>query len=178
MASKTVWIVGGLVVAIGVVAYVAFKPGPANTDAAGTIVEAKRARADGTNSFNPTPTASTTEQSAADSAKGTADTDAAKAADAAAAAGSSGANGKKAQPQGKYPYAMDAEQRAAEAADARAAAGAGGSNVARSHLDVAKSADAAAALGGGSSQARGLPKASNASSGISPQSSAESARKN
>jgi hypothetical protein len=142
MASKTVWIVGGLVVAIGVVAYVAFKPGPANTDAAGTIVEAKRARADGTNSFNPTPTASTTEQSAADSAKGTADTDAAK------------------------------------AADARAAAGAGGSNVARSHLDVAKSADAAAALGGGSSQARGLPKASNASSGISPQSSAESARKN
>jgi len=68
MASKTVWIVGGLVVAIGVVAYVAFKPGPANTDAAGTIAEAKRARADGTNSFNPSPTASTT---AEESAKGT-----------------------------------------------------------------------------------------------------------
>jgi hypothetical protein len=68
MASKTVWIVGGLVVAIGVVAYVAFKPGPANTDAAGTIVEAKRARTDGTNSFNPSPTAST---SAEENAKGT-----------------------------------------------------------------------------------------------------------
>ncbi len=90
MASKTVWIVGGLVVAIGVVAYVALKPGPANTETSGTIVEAKRARADGTNSFNPAPTASTTEQGAGDAAKGTAIADAANAADAAAAAGASG----------------------------------------------------------------------------------------
>jgi hypothetical protein len=90
MASKTVWIVGGLVVAIGVVAYVAFKPGPANTDTAGTIVEAKRARADGTNSVNPTPTASTTDQSASDASKGMAGPDAAK--DAAGAAGGSGDN--------------------------------------------------------------------------------------
>jgi hypothetical protein len=85
MASKTVWIVGGLVVAIGVVAYVAFKPAPA-TDASGTIVEAKRARADGTNSFNPSPTASTTDQNASDASKAMAGPDAAK--DAAAAAGS------------------------------------------------------------------------------------------
>src|SRR5246127_3590120 len=88
MASKTVWIVGGLVVAIGVVAYVAFKPGPANTDAAGTIVEAKRARADGTNSFNPSPTASTTDQSASDASKAMAGPDAAK--DAAGGGGGSG----------------------------------------------------------------------------------------
>src|ERR1700756_3614133 len=87
MASKTVWIVGGLVVAIGVVAYVAFKPAPA-TDASGTIVEAKRARADGTNSVNPTPTASTTDQSASDASKGMAGPDAAK--DAAGGGGGSG----------------------------------------------------------------------------------------
>jgi hypothetical protein len=92
MASKTVWIVGGLVVAIGVVAYVALKPGPVNTDAAGTIVEAKRARADGTNSFNPSPTASTTEQNASDASKAMAGPDAAK--DAAGAAGGSGNGGK------------------------------------------------------------------------------------
>src|SRR6266480_3828072 len=102
MASKTVWIVGGVVVAIGAIAYLSYNKAPAGKDAAGTIVEAKRARADGTNSFNPAPTASTTEQSAADVAKGTAvaeaakasgdnariraHTDAAKAADSAAAA--------------------------------------------------------------------------------------------
>src|SRR5438132_5622946 len=90
MASRTVWIVGGVVVAIGAIAYLSYNKAPAGKDAAGTIVEAKRARADGTNSFNPTPTASTTEQSAADVATGTAVADAANAADAAAAAGSSG----------------------------------------------------------------------------------------
>src|SRR5256884_9173334 len=72
MASRTVWIVGGVVVAIGAIAYLSYNKAPAGKDAARTIVEAKRARADGTNSFNPTPTASTTEQSAADGGKGTA----------------------------------------------------------------------------------------------------------
>ena len=61
MASKTVWIVGGLVVALGVVAYLSYHTAPAGKDAAGTIVEAKRARADGTNTFNPAPTSSTTD---------------------------------------------------------------------------------------------------------------------
>jgi hypothetical protein len=87
MASKTVWIVGGLVVAIGAIAYLSHNKAPAGKDAAGTIVEAKRARADGTNSFNPAPTASTTEQNAGDSSKGTAGADAAKDAAAAAAGG-------------------------------------------------------------------------------------------
>jgi len=86
MASRTVWIVGGLVVAIGAIAYLSHNKAPAGKDAAGTIVEAKRARADGTNSFNPTPTASTTDQNASDASKGTSGADAAK--DAAAAAGS------------------------------------------------------------------------------------------
>jgi len=66
------------VVAIGAIAYLSHNKAPAGKDAAGTIVEAKRARADGTNSFNPTPTASTTdrtrpthrrERSGADAAK-------------------------------------------------------------------------------------------------------------
>jgi hypothetical protein len=86
MASKTVWIVGGVVVAIGAIAYLSYNKAPAGKDAAGTIVEAKRARTDGTNSFNPTPTASTTEQNASDASKATAGPDAAK--DAAGAAGS------------------------------------------------------------------------------------------
>src|SRR2546430_1853760 len=72
MASRTVWIVGGVVVAIGAIAYLSYNKAPAGKDAAGTIVEAKRARAAGTNSFNPTPTAGTTEQSPRDVAKGTA----------------------------------------------------------------------------------------------------------
>src|SRR2546429_5016022 len=100
MASRTVWIVGGVVVAIGAIAYLSYNKAPAGKDAAGTIVEAKRARADGTNSFNPTPTASTTEQSAADGAKGTAVADAANAADAAAAAGSSADNARRPQMEG------------------------------------------------------------------------------
>jgi hypothetical protein len=86
MASKTVWIVGGVVVAIGAIAYLSYNKAPAGKDAAGTIVEAKRARTDGTNSFNPTPTASTTEQNASDASKAMAGPDAAK--DAAGAAGS------------------------------------------------------------------------------------------
>ena len=47
MAGKTVWIVGGLVVALGVVAYLSYHTAPAGKDAAGTIVEAKRAISDG-----------------------------------------------------------------------------------------------------------------------------------
>jgi hypothetical protein len=61
-----VWIVGGLVVAIGAIAYLSYHKSPAGNDAAGTIVEAKRARADGTNTFNPAPTSSTTDDRAGD----------------------------------------------------------------------------------------------------------------
>ena len=111
MASRTVWIVGGLVVAIGAIAYLSHNKAPAGKEAAGTIVEAKRARADGTNSFNPTPTASTTDQNASDASKGTEGADAAK--DAAAAAGS-GDNA-------KHP-----NLRAGDSADAAAAQAAGG----------------------------------------------------
>jgi hypothetical protein len=50
MASRTVWIGGGLVVAIAVVGYFAYTASPSGNGAAGTIVEAKRAQADGTNS--------------------------------------------------------------------------------------------------------------------------------
>src|SRR5467141_4120676 len=120
MASRTVWIVGGLVVAIGAIAYLSYNKAPAGKDAAGTIVEAKRARSDGTNSFNPTPTASTTDQNAADVAKGTAVADAANAADAAAAAGGSGDNGRRAQMEGGTR--SGAQMDAAKAADAAAAA--------------------------------------------------------
>ena len=52
MTGKTVWIAGGVVLAVGVAAYLTYQT-PAAPDAAGTIVEAKRAHADGTNSFNP-----------------------------------------------------------------------------------------------------------------------------
>src|SRR3981189_813935 len=97
MASKAVWIVGGVVVAIGAIAYLSHNKAPAGKDAAGTIVEAKRARADGTNSFNPTPTASTTDQNASDASKGTEGAGAAQ--DAAAAAGS-GDNARRAQMEG------------------------------------------------------------------------------
>jgi len=134
MASKTVWIVGGLVVAIGVVAYVAFKPAPA-TDASGTIVEAKRARADGTNSFNPSPTASTTDQSASDASKAMAGPDAAK--DAAGAAGEANSNIGR-------PHAV--ERAATQAADASKAAGGDNSDIrnkmARERATASEAADA------------------------------------
>jgi len=131
MASRTVWIVGGLVVAIGAIAYLSYNKAPAGKDAAGTIVEAKRARSDGTNSFNPTATASTTDQNASDASKGMAGPDAAK--DAAAAAGGSGDNSRH----------MDIRNRATgDAADAAAAAGGSGDN-ARRAAD-AKAADQAA----------------------------------
>jgi hypothetical protein len=140
MASRTVWIVGGLVVAIGAIAYLSYNKAPAGKDAAGTIVEAKRARSDGTNSFNPTPTASTTDQNAADASKGTSGADAAK--DAAAAAGGSGDD------------AIKQKLRAGDSADAAAAAGSG-DNVRKGmdgtkmnqHQRSSDSADAAAAAG-------------------------------
>src|SRR6266480_4769832 len=143
MASKTVWIVGGVVVAIGAIAYLSYNKAPAGKDAAGTIVEAKRARADGTNSFNPAPTASTTEQSAADVAKGTAVAD---------AAGGSGDNARRAQMEGG---GTKSTAHAPEATDAAAAAKASGDNARiRSHTDAAKAADSAAAARGGNSSAQ------------------------
>ena len=43
MTSKKMWIVGGIVVAIGAAAYLSYNSPPASSDAAGTIVEANRA---------------------------------------------------------------------------------------------------------------------------------------
>jgi hypothetical protein len=151
MASRTVWIVGGLVVAIGAVAYLSYNKAPAGKDAAGTIVEAKRARADGTNSFNPSPTASTTDQNASDASKAMAGPDAAK--DAATAAGpadnSLGAAGR-----GLSGRAHNA----AESADAAAAAGSGDNAKkgmdASMHMRTSDSADAAAAARGVGSSAQ------------------------
>ena len=48
MSSKTVWVVGGLVLAVGAVAYLSYHETPSGKDAAGTIVAAKRAYVDGT----------------------------------------------------------------------------------------------------------------------------------
>jgi hypothetical protein len=133
MASKTVWIVGGVVVAIGAIAYLSYNKAPAGKDAAGTIVEAKRAQTDGTNSFNPAPTASTTEQNASDASKAMAGPDAAK--DAAGAAGGSSDNVLK--------------RKAGEAADAAAADA--NSNLAKAKMAVSEhtrqAADAAMAAG-------------------------------
>jgi hypothetical protein len=68
MSRKQLWIgVGVVVVAIFALAYVSYYP-PSSKDTAGTIVEAKRAQADGANSFNPSPSASTTDDHAASSA--------------------------------------------------------------------------------------------------------------
>ena len=64
MASKNLWIVGGIVIAIAAVAYIGFTGSPAVNDGAGTIVQAKRAQTDGTNSFNPSSSASTTDERA------------------------------------------------------------------------------------------------------------------
>jgi hypothetical protein len=149
MASRTVWIVGGLVVAIGAIAYLSYNKAPAGKDAAGTIVEAKRAQTDGTNSFNPTPTASTTEQNASDASKAMAGPDAAK--DAAGAAGGSGNN-----------IDMNTHKPSAEAADAAAAAksGASGNIKQRAQLDAAKAMDAAGAAQGAGSSARIQSRAS------------------
>ena len=146
MASRTVWIVGGLVVAIGAIAYLSHNKAPAGKDAAGTIVEAKRARADGTNSFNPTPTASTTDQNASDASKAMAGPDAAK--DAATAAGSAGDNARK---------GMDSRiNHSSDSADAATAAGSGASDNIhnKARLDAAKAADSAAAARGINSSAQ------------------------
>ena len=73
MASRTLWIAGGIVVAIGVVAYVNFKGSPAVIDGAGTITQAKRAQTDGTNSFNPSSNANATDERANTDSAGTSD---------------------------------------------------------------------------------------------------------
>jgi hypothetical protein len=172
MASRTVWIVGGLVVAIGAIAYLSYNKAPAGKDAAGTIVEAKRARADGTNSFNPTPTASTTDQNASDASKAMAGPDAAK--DAAGAAGGSGDNLRLGQQRADEAKAaataagsagdngrkgMDGKKmnlRTSDSADAATAAGSGASDNIhnKARLDAAKAADSAAAARGINSSAQ------------------------
>ena len=73
MASKNLWIVGGIVIAIGAVAYIGFTGSPAVNDGAGTIVQAKRAQTDGTNSFNPSSNASATDERANTDSAGTSD---------------------------------------------------------------------------------------------------------
>jgi hypothetical protein len=47
MTNRTVWIVGGVIVALSAVAYVMYSGSPAGQDAAGTIMEAKRVISDG-----------------------------------------------------------------------------------------------------------------------------------
>jgi hypothetical protein len=64
MPGKTVWIGGGLILAIGAVAYLSYHESPAAKDAAGTIVEAQRAQTDGTNSMNPATPVGTTDGNA------------------------------------------------------------------------------------------------------------------
>jgi hypothetical protein len=170
MASKTVWIVGGVVVAIGAIAYLSHNKAPAGKDAAGTIVEAKRARADGTNSFNPTPTASTTDQNSSDASKAMAGPDAAK--DAAEAAGS-GDNARRAQMEGGTKSVAHAP----EAMDAAAAAAKSGASNSRhpNAMDAAKAMDAAAAA---KSQAgSNLRGASSAQSQAQSQAQAQAAGK-
>jgi hypothetical protein len=177
MASKTVWIVGGVVVVIGAIAYLSYSKAPAGKDAAGTIVEAKRARSDGTNSFNPTPTASTTDQNASDASKAMAGPDAAK--DAAAAAGGSGDNMRRALMDGSGRTVAHAP----EAVDAAAAAGSGdnakkGMDAKMMHLRTSDSADAAGAASGHSpSNLRGASSAATSQSAVQQQSNAESMKK-
>ena len=48
MSGKTVWVVGGLILAVSAVAYLSYHETPSGKDAAGTIVAAKRAYVDGT----------------------------------------------------------------------------------------------------------------------------------
>jgi hypothetical protein len=89
------WIVGGLVVAVGVVGFLIYNAAPSGASTTGTIVEAKRAQTDGTNSTDssPAPTASPTDQSSSSgSATDYSGSDAPAASDAAAAA--SGGNGR------------------------------------------------------------------------------------
>ena len=42
MSSKTVWVAGGLVLAVSAVVYLSYYDSSAGKDAAGTIVESKR----------------------------------------------------------------------------------------------------------------------------------------
>jgi hypothetical protein len=99
MVGKKVWIVGaGLVVVIGVVAYVSNNSVPAGKDAAGTIVEVSRTHTDSTppvatadQAAIPAPATTTPDAAAAaDAAKGEAGGSASAAADAADAAGGNG----------------------------------------------------------------------------------------
>jgi|SRR5215472_7451998 len=67
MASKTVWIVGGLL-AVGAIAYVSYHGASAGKDAAGTIVEAKRTLADNPGSTNGATTSGTSHTNRSDDA--------------------------------------------------------------------------------------------------------------
>ena len=62
MSGKTVWVVGGLALAIGAVGYLSYHETPSGKDAAGTIVAAKRALVD-SSSASGTSTTSTTPSS-------------------------------------------------------------------------------------------------------------------
>src|SRR5580765_2058591 len=66
MTSKKMWIVGGVIVAVGAVAYLSYNMPPAGNEAAGTIVEANRAVTD--TASTTTATEPTTDNSAAEQA--------------------------------------------------------------------------------------------------------------
>ena len=65
MSGKTVWVVGGLVLAVGAVAFLSYHETPSGKDAAGTIVEAKRAISDDS-SGGPTSTTGSTDNGSTD----------------------------------------------------------------------------------------------------------------
>ena len=67
MSGKIVWVIGGLVLAVGAVAYLSYHETPAGKDAAGTIVEAKRAISDSSSGPSSTSTTGSTDDSSTNS---------------------------------------------------------------------------------------------------------------
>src|SRR4029077_6219915 len=73
MSGKTVWVVGGLVLAVGAVAFLSYHETPSGKDAAGTIVEAKRAISDDSSGGATSTTGSTDQGSTGRSGRQSAD---------------------------------------------------------------------------------------------------------
>ncbi len=142
MAKKTVWAVGGLVLAVGAVAFLGYHDYPAGQYGAGTLVEAKRVHS-GVNS-TATNTPATTGPSAAQAAgagNAAAAADAAKAA-AASDAASAATGNKVMDAVGRANNAMRANNAVNAADAANAASGNRGMN-AVSHANNAMHANSA-----------------------------------